>query len=145
MDCAGSTGTNGQVLTSNGGNAVCWGLASGALGSPFNAAANVGYDIGSVCVRVSSTSFAQITAASGTASLAYTSLEVQSGSTTPFVKYQGSTSIAAGTWVSVNQDPLTNAGETVTLNVINNTDGSAYTITYFRTASGWLVRGIRLI
>lgn len=27
-DCAGSTGTNGQVLMSNGGNAVCWGAVS---------------------------------------------------------------------------------------------------------------------
>lgn len=29
MDCAGSTGTAGQVLMSNGANALCWGTASG--------------------------------------------------------------------------------------------------------------------
>jgi hypothetical protein len=31
IDCAGSTGTAGQVLMSNGANAICWGAASGAL------------------------------------------------------------------------------------------------------------------
>jgi hypothetical protein len=34
MDCAGSTGTAGQVLMSNGANAICWGTASGGSGIP---------------------------------------------------------------------------------------------------------------
>jgi carbonic anhydrase/acetyltransferase-like protein (isoleucine patch superfamily) len=34
MDCAGSTGTAGQVLMSNGANAICWGTAGGGGGTP---------------------------------------------------------------------------------------------------------------
>lgn len=49
MDCAGSTGTAGQVLMSNGANAVCWGAASGGTlcgftctATPFNTALGFG-------------------------------------------------------------------------------------------------------
>jgi hypothetical protein len=34
IDCAASTGTAGQVLMSNGANAICWGAAGGGGGSP---------------------------------------------------------------------------------------------------------------
>ena len=34
IDCAASTGTAGQVLMSNGSNAICWGAAGGGGGSP---------------------------------------------------------------------------------------------------------------
>jgi hypothetical protein len=34
LDCAGSAGTAGQVLMSNGANAICWGTASGGSGIP---------------------------------------------------------------------------------------------------------------
>jgi len=34
LDCAGSAGTAGQVLMSNGANAICWGTAGGGGGSP---------------------------------------------------------------------------------------------------------------
>jgi len=34
IDCAGSCGTNGQVLMSNGSNAICWGSAAGSQATP---------------------------------------------------------------------------------------------------------------
>ena len=48
IDCANSCGTNGQVLMSNGSNAICWGTVTGCLGTVTDITAGTGLTGGSI-------------------------------------------------------------------------------------------------
>ena len=48
IDCADSCGTNGQVLMSNGSNAVCWGTVSGGSGTVTSIVAGTGLTGGTI-------------------------------------------------------------------------------------------------
>jgi hypothetical protein len=48
IDCAGSCGTSGQVLMSNGSNAICWGTATGCTGTVTSITAGTGLTGGTI-------------------------------------------------------------------------------------------------